>query len=107
MNPIGHVLLVFGILGFLISMSVHKIDEGHVGVYYRVIISPVSSFLDISLLSINLFLKGWCFVDVNIRSWLSFDDAVSYFFQGSSGNCTLKYNIDLLLNNKFMISLYK
>jgi len=35
MNPVGHVLLGFGVLGFIISLSIHKIEEGHVGVYYR------------------------------------------------------------------------
>lgn len=35
MNPIGNILLALGICGFLISVSIHKIEEGHVGVYYR------------------------------------------------------------------------
>lgn len=35
MNPIGKILLALGICGFLISSSIHKIEEGHVGVYYR------------------------------------------------------------------------
>jgi len=35
MNPIGHILLGVGILGFIISLSIHKIEEGHIGVYYR------------------------------------------------------------------------
>lgn len=35
MNSVGHVLLAVGILGAFISLSIHKIEEGHVGVYYR------------------------------------------------------------------------
>lgn len=35
MNLVGSILLGFGILSFLISISVHKIDEGHIGVYFR------------------------------------------------------------------------
>lgn len=35
MNPVGHIILGVSIIGLLISLTIHKIDEGHVGVYYR------------------------------------------------------------------------
>jgi len=35
MNSLGTVLLGICTLGLLTSLSIHKIDEGHVGVYYR------------------------------------------------------------------------
>lgn len=35
MNPIGHILAGLAIFAMLISLSIHKIEEGHVGVYYR------------------------------------------------------------------------
>lgn len=35
MNPIGNIILAISITGLLISLSIHKIEEGHVGVYYR------------------------------------------------------------------------
>jgi len=35
MNSAGAILLGVCILGLLTSLSIHKIDEGHVGVYYR------------------------------------------------------------------------
>ena len=31
----GGVLAGLGVVAVLLSLSVHKIDEGHVGVYYR------------------------------------------------------------------------
>ena len=36
MNSAGVALIVLGIIALLISLSIHKIDEGHIGVYYRV-----------------------------------------------------------------------
>ena len=36
MNPLGGLLVGFAALVLILSLSVHKIDEGHVGVYYRV-----------------------------------------------------------------------
>lgn len=35
MNVLGSLLMLFGLIAFLFSLSVHKIEEGHVGVYYR------------------------------------------------------------------------
>jgi len=35
MNSIGTVLLGICIMGLLSSLAIHKVDEGHVGVYYR------------------------------------------------------------------------
>jgi len=35
MQPIGIILIVIAVIAVLFSTTVHKIDEGHVGVYYR------------------------------------------------------------------------
>jgi len=35
-NVAGSVLIAVAALALLISLSIHKIEEGHVGVYYRV-----------------------------------------------------------------------
>lgn len=35
MNILGTIATVFGVIVMLTSMTVHKIEEGHVGVYYR------------------------------------------------------------------------
>jgi regulator of protease activity HflC (stomatin/prohibitin superfamily) len=34
-NIAGGILIVISILVLLISLTIHKIEEGHVGVYYR------------------------------------------------------------------------
>jgi hypothetical protein len=36
MQPIGSILIGLGVLVFLLSLAIHKVDEGHVAVYYRV-----------------------------------------------------------------------
>lgn len=35
MNSLGTVLIALAAFGLIISSSIHKVDEGHVGVYYR------------------------------------------------------------------------
>jgi regulator of protease activity HflC (stomatin/prohibitin superfamily) len=35
MNSIGAVLMGVCIMGLLTSLSIHKVEEGHVAVYYR------------------------------------------------------------------------
>ena len=35
-NVAGTILIAVAALALVISLSVHKIEEGHVGVYYRV-----------------------------------------------------------------------
>ena len=34
-NIAGGILIVVSVLVLLVSLTIHKIDEGHVGVYYR------------------------------------------------------------------------
>ena len=36
MNTLGGLVVGFAALAMILSLSIHKIDEGHVGVYYRV-----------------------------------------------------------------------
>ena len=36
MQPIGSILIGLGVLVFLLSLAIHKVEEGHVAVYYRV-----------------------------------------------------------------------
>ena len=91
MQPIGAVLLALAGLVFLLSLSIHKIDEGHVAVYYR-----VSNFLKFLFFFkfISFILKGWCIVDYNKRSWISPNVAIYY-------QCQICSSKQLFMNNFF------
>ena len=86
------ITIVVGVFAFLVNFSLHKLEEGHVGVYYRVSAVPCTPELlfigsaNYTLYKVNLIFpwcsifcdSGWCFIIKYESAWLSHDDSLHY-----------------------------
>ena len=85
-NPAASALVVVvAVTAMMFNFSLHKIDEGNVGVYYRVrdcfITTPHPSFN-------NYFFQGRCLIESNEQSWLPHDDTLPHNSPISAGKKT-------------------
>lgn len=85
MDTIFTILIAIIGMVFFTNLGIHKIEEGHVGVYYRVSLFTVTSVpvkMSVSHLEI---LSGRRFTFRNKSTRVPYDDTANYYFQTSSG----------------------
>lgn len=79
-NNLGTFAVLIGTLAIVFNFSLHKIDEGHVGVYYRVreFIFKLCDYIYTVCISMSCnFFIGWCLAKGNEQSGLSHDVSIS------------------------------